>query len=47
MLKGAGSITLNISDSYNSTDDGDYKIGTDQKSVHFTKTTKIKTTLVS
>lgn len=47
MLKGAGSVTLNISDSYNSTDDGDYKIGTDQNSVHFTKTTKIKTTIVT
>jgi hypothetical protein len=45
MLKGAGSVTLNISDSYNSTDDGNYKIGTDQNSVHFTKTTKIKTTI--
>ena len=47
MLKGAGSVTLNISDSYNSTDDGNYKIGTDQNSVHFTKTTKIKTTIVT
>lgn len=47
MLKGAGSVTLNISDSYNSTDDGDYKIGTDQNSIHFTKTTKIKTTITT
>ena len=47
MLKGAGSVTLNISGSYNSTDDGNYKIGTDQKSVHFTKTTKIKTTITT
>ena len=47
MLKGAGSVTLNISDSYNSTDDGEYKIGTDQKSIHFTKTTKISTTIVT
>lgn len=47
MLKGAGSVTLIISDSYNSTDDGDYKIGTNQNSVHFTKTTKIKTTIVT
>lgn len=47
MLKGAGSVTLNISDSYNSTDDGNYKIGTDQKSVHFTKTTKIETTIAT
>lgn len=47
MLKGAGSVTLNISDSYNSTDDGEYKIGVDQNSVHFTKTTKIKTTITT
>lgn len=47
MLKGAGSVTLNISDSYNSTDDGEYKIGTDQNSVNFTKTTKIKTTIIT
>lgn len=47
MLKGAGSVTLKISDSYNSTDDGDYKIGTDQNSVHFTKTTNIKTTIAT
>ena len=45
MLKGIGNVTLNILDSYNSTDDGDYKIGTNQNSVHFTKTTKIKTTI--
>ena len=37
MLKGAGSVTLNISDSYQSSDDGYYKIGTDQYTVHFTK----------
>lgn len=47
MLKGAGSATLNISGSYNSTDDGDYKIGTNQNSVHFTKATKIKTTITT
>lgn len=43
MLKGAGSVTLNISDSYQSSDDGYYKIGTDQHSVNFTKTTTIET----
>lgn len=43
MLKGAGSVTLNISDSYQSSDDGYYKIGTDQYTVHFTKTTTIET----
>ena len=47
MLKGAGVVTLNISDSYQSSDDGDYKIGTDQNSVHFTKITKIKTTITT
>lgn len=45
MLKGAGNITLNISDTYQSSDDGYYKIGTDQYSVHFTKTTTIETTI--
>lgn len=45
MLKGAGDITLNISDSYQSSDDGDYTIGKNQESIHITKTTKIKTTL--
>ena len=43
MLKGAGNVTLNISDTYQSSDDGYYKIGTDQYSVHFTKTTTIET----
>lgn len=47
MLKGAGSVTLNISNSYNNTDNGDYKIGTDQGTIHFTKTTKIKTTITT
>lgn len=45
MLKGAGSVTLNISDSYQSSDDGYYKIGTDQYSVHFTKITTIETSI--
>lgn len=45
MLKGAGSVTLNISDSYQSSDDGYYKVGTDQYSVHFTKTTTIETSI--
>lgn len=45
MLKGAGSVTLNISDSYQSSDDGYYKIGTDQHSVNFTKTTTIETSI--
>lgn len=45
MLKGAGSVTLNISDSYQSSDDGYYKVGTDQHSVHFIKTTTIETSI--
>lgn len=47
MLKGAGNITLNISNTYQSSDDGYYKIGTDQYSVHFTKTTTIETTITT
>lgn len=47
MLKGAGNITLNMSNTYQSSDDGYYKIGTDQYSVHFTKTTTIETTIVT
>lgn len=43
MLKGAGSVTLLISDSYQSTDDGYYKIGTDQYTVNFTNATTIET----
>ena len=34
MLKGAGSIKLNITKTYNNNDDGIYVIGTDQKSIH-------------
>lgn len=45
MLKGAGDVTLNISDSYQSSDDGDYTIGKNQESINITKTTKIKTNL--
>lgn len=45
MLKGAGDITLNISDSYQNSDNGDYTIGKNQGSIHIAKTTKIKTTL--
>lgn len=47
MLKGTGSITLNITSTYQGTDDGDYKIETDQKNIHFTKTTVIKTDIVT
>lgn len=45
MLKGTGSVTLNISNSYQNSDDGDYTIGKNQESIHITKTTKIKTNL--
>lgn len=45
MLKGAGQVTLNISDSYNNTDDGDYKIGTNQDTVHITSSTELVTTI--
>lgn len=45
MLKGAGEVTLNFQDTYQSSHDGDYTIGKNQKSVQITKTTKIKTNL--
>jgi hypothetical protein len=45
MLKGAGEVTLNFQDTYQSSDDGDYIIGKNQESVHITKTTKIETNL--
>lgn len=47
MLKGAGSVTLTISNTYQSLNDGHYKVGTDQYSVKFTKTTTIETTIVT
>lgn len=47
MLKGAGSVTLSISGSYNSANDGNYKIGTDQHSVDFIKTTTIETSIAT
>lgn len=45
MLKGAGEVTLNFQDTYQSSHDGDYTIGKNQESVQITKTTKIKTNL--
>lgn len=45
MLKGAGEVTLNIQDTYQSSHDGDYTIGKNQESIQITKTTKIKTNL--
>lgn len=43
MLKGAGSVTLLISDSYQDSNDGYYEIGTDQRKIDFTNKTTIKT----
>lgn len=45
MLKGAGEVTLNFQDTYQSSHDGDYIIGKNQESVQITNTTKIKTNL--
>lgn len=45
MLKGAGNVILNISSSYQSSNDSDYTIGKNQESIKITKTTKIKTNL--
>lgn len=45
MLKGTGAITLNVKDSYQSKNEGDYIIGKNQNSIDITNTTKIKTTL--
>ena len=47
MLKGAGEVTLNFQDTYQSSHDGDYTIGKNQESVQITKTTKIKTNLTN
>ena len=41
MLKGAGSLTLNILKTYNNQNNGPYKIGTDQQSIDITNTTQI------
>lgn len=43
MLKGAGSVILKISNTFQSTHDGNYKVGTDQHIVYFTNTTTIET----
>lgn len=47
MLKGAGEITLEIKDTYQSSHDGNYTIGKNQESVQITKTTKIDTNLTN
>lgn len=41
MLKGTGEIILDIKNTYQSSDDGNYTIGKDQKSVHITNSTNI------
>lgn len=45
MLKGAGEVTLDIQDTYNSSFDGNYTIGRNQETVKITKTTNIHTDL--
>lgn len=46
MLKGTGSIKLNITKTYNNNDDGIYVIGTDQKSIHIVPQTTITASVV-
>lgn len=45
MLKGAGEVILDIQDAYQNSDNGNYTIGKDQKTVHITKSTNIHTNL--
>lgn len=45
MLKGAGEVTLNTQDTYQSSHDGNYTIGKNQESVQITESTKIETSL--
>jgi hypothetical protein len=47
MLKGAGEVTLDFQDTYQSSHDGNYIIGKNQESVQITNTTKIKTNLTN
>lgn len=46
MLKGAGEVTLDFQDTYQSSHDGNYIIGKNQESVQITNSTKINTNLV-
>lgn len=46
MLKGAGAVTLDIQDTYNSSHDGNYTIGKNQESVQITNSTNIHTNLM-
>lgn len=41
MLKGAGAVTLDIQDTYQDSDNGNYTIGKDTNSVHITNSTNI------
>lgn len=45
MLKGAGEVTLEIQNAHQSSDNGNYTIGKDQKSIQITNSTKIHTNL--
>lgn len=47
MLKGAGSLTLNIQKTYNNSDNGSYKIGTDQQSISIINTTQITAGIIT
>jgi hypothetical protein len=47
MLKGAGEVTLDIQDTYNSSFDGNYTIGRNQETVQITNTTNIHTNLMN
>jgi len=46
MLKGAGEVTLDIQNTYQSSYNGNYTIGKNQESIQITNTTKIETNLV-
>lgn len=43
MLKGAGAVTLDIQDTYQSSDDGNYTIGKNTNTIHITSNTRIST----
>lgn len=47
MLKGAGAVTLDIQDTYQSSHDGNYTIGKNQESIDITKSTNIHTNLTN
>lgn len=47
MLKGAGAVTLDIQDTYQSSHDGNYTIGKDTESVQITNSTNIRISLTN